>query len=249
MAATGIDIGGHDRGPGWRNAVRRRSGARILRRPSWTVEAIGRRVRLYGSRSDRPSAVRAAFAMMQGVRRRPTPGAAATSHDRPLRRRRRHARQRPAGRAAAPAHHRRGHRAAAPAGAGQAARGRVRRRAGALDDPVGTARRGQDDDRAADGRRLQRRFRRAVGGALGREGDPRRRRPRRDDARAVGPRNDPVRRRGAPLQQEPAGRVPAARRVGAVHLRRRDHREPVVRGELGAAVARRRLRAGAARRR
>ena len=35
-----------------------------------------------------------------------------------------------------------------------------------------------------------------------------------------------------------AGRVPAARRVGPVHLHRRDHREPVVRGQLGAAVAR-----------
>jgi cell division septum initiation protein DivIVA len=49
--------------------------------------------------------------------------------------------------------------------------------------------------------------------------------------------HDRLRRRGAPLQQGAAGRLPAARRVGPVHLHRRDHREPVVRGERGAAVA------------
>jgi putative ATPase len=47
-----------------------------------------------------------------------------------------------------------------------------------------------------------------------------------------------LRRRGAPLQQGAAGRLPAARRIGPVHLHRRDHREPVVRGQLRAAVAR-----------
>ena len=58
--------------------------------------------------------------------------------------------------------------------------------------------------------------------------------------------HDPVRRRGAPLQQGAAGRLPAVRRAGARHLHRRDDREPVVRGEQRAAVARRGLRAGAA---
>jgi outer membrane lipoprotein carrier protein len=40
-------------------------------------------------------------------------------------------------------------------------------------------------------------------------------------------------RRGAPLQQEPAGCLPAACGKRPVHLHRRDHREPVVRGQLG----------------
>ena len=46
------------------------------------------------------------------------------------------------------------------------------------------------------------------------------------------PAHHPVRRRGAPLQQGAAGRLPAVRRARPVHLRRRDHREPVVRGQL-----------------
>ena len=57
-------------------------------------------------------------------------------------------------------------------------------------------------------------------------------------ARPQRPAHGRLRRRGAPLQQGAAGRLPAARRVGPVHLHRRDHREPVVRGQLGAAVAR-----------
>jgi putative ATPase len=40
------------------------------------------------------------------------------------------------------------------------------------------------------------------------------------------PAHHRVRGRGAPLQQEPAGRLLAARGVGPVHLHRRDHREP-----------------------
>ena len=56
--------------------------------------------------------------------------------------------------------------------------------------------------------------------------------------RAVRPAHDPLRRRGASLQQGAAGRVPAVRRAGPDHLRRRDHREPVVRGEQRAAFAR-----------
>ena len=65
-------------------------------------------------------------------------------------------------------------------------------------------------------------------------------------ARAVRPPHHPVRRRGAPFQQGAAGRLPAVRRAGPDHLRRRDDREPVVRGERRAAFARRGLRAGAA---
>ena len=40
-----------------------------------------------------------------------------------------------------------------------------------------------------------------------------------------------VRGRGAPLQQGAAGCVPAARGVGPLHVHRRHHRKPVVRGE------------------
>ena len=61
--------------------------------------------------------------------------------------------------------------------------------------------------------------------------------------RAAGRAHDPVRRRGAPLQQGAAGCVPALRRAGPGHLHRRDHREPVVRSEHRAAVARRGVRA------
>jgi hypothetical protein len=68
---------------------------------------------------------------------------------------------------------------------------------------------------------------------------------RRACARRARPAHDPLRRRGAPLQQGAAGRLPALRGEGAVHLHRRHHREPLVRGELGAALARDRLRARA----
>ncbi len=59
--------------------------------------------------------------------------------------------------------------------------------------------------------------------------------------------HDPVRRRDPSLQQGAAGRVPAARRSGRHRADRRDDREPVVRGELGAALAVEGLRAQAAR--
>ena len=65
----------------------------------------------------------------------------------------------------------------------------------------------------------------------------------RGGARAVGAAHDPLRRRSAPLQQGAAGCVPAVRRARPAHLHRRHHREPVVRGEQRAAVARRGLRA------
>ncbi len=74
--------------------------------------------------------------------------------------------------------------------------------------------------------------------------------PRRSRARrAAGAPHHRVRRRSAPLQQGAARRVLAARRVGPVHLHRRDHREPVVRSQFGVAVARGRLCAAAADRR
>ena len=122
-------------------------------------------------------------------------------------------------------------------GAGQAAARGLRVGAAAFDDPVGPAGRGQDHAGAADGRGGGGRLRRAVGRAGRRQGHPRRGRagPGRAPRR---PRHHGLRRRGAPLQQGAAGRLPAACGIGAVHLHRRDHREPVLRGQLGAAVAR-----------
>ena len=58
--------------------------------------------------------------------------------------------------------------------------------------------------------------------------------------RQRGRRTDPLRRRDPPLQQGPAGRLPAARRSRRHRAHRRHDGEPVVRGERGAAVARRR---------
>ena len=58
-----------------------------------------------------------------------------------------------------------------------------------------------------------------------------------------GERHDPVPGRDPPLQQGTAGHPAARRRGGAGHARGRDHREPLLRGELGAAVALPRLRA------
>ena len=49
------------------------------------------------------------------------------------------------------------------------------------------------------------------------------------------PAHDPVPRRDPPLQQGPAGRAPARGRVGARDPDRRDHGEPVLRGQLRAA--------------
>ena len=63
------------------------------------------------------------------------------------------------------------------------------------------------------------------------------------------PPHGPVHRRDPPLQQGAAGRAPAARRGRHDHADRRDDREPVLRGELGAPVAPARVAARAAHRR
>ena len=56
-------------------------------------------------------------------------------------------------------------------------------------------------------------------------------------ARAARPGHDPVPRRGPPLQQGPAGRAAAVGRGRPARADRRDHREPVLRGQPAAAVA------------
>ena len=58
--------------------------------------------------------------------------------------------------------------------------------------------------------------------------------------------HDPVPRRDPPLQQGAAGRAPARHRGGPRHPDRRDDREPVLRAQLGAALAHAALRARAA---
>jgi energy-coupling factor transporter ATP-binding protein EcfA2 len=58
------------------------------------------------------------------------------------------------------------------------------------------------------------------------------------------PPHGAVRGRGAPLQQGAAGCVPAAHRARQHPVRRRDHRESLVRTEFGVAVALPRARAG-----
>ena len=64
---------------------------------------------------------------------------------------------------------------------------------------------------------------------------------RQGDRRA----DDLLPRRDPPLQQGPAGRAAARRRGGPRDPDRRDDREPVLRGQLGAALARPGLRAAA----
>ena len=84
---------------------------------------------------------------------------------------------------------------------------------------------------------------------VGHQGDPRGDGRGGAARRRHGPAHDPVHRRDPSLQQGAAGRLPAARRSRRHRADRRDHREPVVRGELGAAVALEGLRAEGARHR
>jgi hypothetical protein len=142
------------------------------------------------------------------------------------------------------AHAGRGRRAEAPARAGQAAARRLRVRQAAFDDPVGAARLGQDHARAPDGAGLRSGVHRALGGALGREGHPRRRaRPSRRWRRAGAARSSSSTRCTASTRRSRTPSCPSS--SGPVHLRRRDHREPFVRSEFGVAVAGDGVRAGA----
>ena len=108
---------------------------------------------------------------------------------------------------------------------------------------VGSARDRQDEPRAAARGRGRRPFHDACRRscrASSRSGRHRRGAGTADPARHP---DDPVPRRDPPLQQGPAGRAAAARRGRHGHAHRRDDREPVLRGELGAAVADARLAA------
>ena len=69
----------------------------------------------------------------------------------------------------------------------------------------------------------------------------------RERRRANGRADGPLPRRDPPLQQGPAGRAAAGGRGRAADPDRRDHREPLLRGQLGADLALPGLRAAAAR--
>ena len=132
---------------------------------------------------------------------------------------------------------RRSRGAGAPDRAGRRADAHARRAEPRLDDLLGPAGLRQDHGRAADRQAGQRRIRPGLG-------DPLRRRGTEEDFRdgAGAPRRRPrdaaVRRRDPSLQPRPAGFVSARHGGRLDHADRRDDREPVVRAQRGAAVAR-----------
>src|SRR4051794_14244843 len=163
---------------------------------------------------------------------------------------RRRARRRSARRADAAADARRVRGAGAPPRGRLRAARRARVRAAALDDPLRAARHRQDDARAARRRARRRGLRGGLGGQRRSRRGPRRHRPSAGAARwSARPRDDLLPRRDPPLQQGAAGRAAARGRGRARHADRRDDREPVLRGQLRAALARPGLRAALARRR
>ncbi len=118
-----------------------------------------------------------------------------------------------------------------------------------LDGALRAARERQDHarppGRGARGRRLRGGLRREAGRPEVRAVIERADAPPADERRADAllPRRDP------PLQQGPAGRPAPRGRGGPRHADRGDHREPLLRGQLRAALARAGLRAPRARRR
>ncbi len=135
----------------------------------------------------------------------------------------------------------------ASAGRGRAAAPRARIGPSAFDDLVGAAGHRQNHLGAPGGQRRAGGVHRALGGAGRHQGHPRRRGAGAGAARHA--RHRAVPGRGASLQQVAAGHLPALRRGRHADLRRRHHREPVLRGQQRAAVAGARVRAEVARRR
>ena len=139
--------------------------------------------------------------------------------------------------AAAAAEPRRSRGAGASDRPGRRADAHARRAEARLDDLLGPAGLRQDDGGAADRQAGQGRVRPGLG-------DPFRRRRAEEDLRdgAGAPRRRPrdaaVRRRDPSLQPRPAGFVSARDGGRLDHADRRDDREPVVRAQRGAAVAR-----------
>ena len=131
---------------------------------------------------------------------------------------------------------------------GRPLRQRDRARSPAVDHPVGPARHRQDDAGARSSRGVTRARFVAFSAVLSGIKEIRAVMAEAEEiAAAARPAHDSLRRRDPPLQQGAAGRVPAARRSRRHRAHRRDDGEPVVRGELGAAVAVEGLRPQAAR--
>ena len=153
---------------------------------------------------------------------------------------------RPAGGSHAAAHAGRDDRAGARAWRGVGAAERDRERQAAQRDPLRAARGGEDDagaDRRGGGRRG---LRGGVGGQRRQSRDPRGDRAGAGAAAGQRAADDPLPRRDPPLQQGPAGRAAAGGRGRAPDPDRGDDREPLLRGQLGAALAGPGLRAAAA---
>ena len=106
-----------------------------------------------------------------------------------------------------------------------------------LDDPLGAARVRQDHAGAHHRRRDPLALPPVLRRALGRQGDPGRDRRGPAAAAAAPPPHRPLRGRDPPLQQGPAGRLPAPRRKRPDHPDRRHDRKPLLRGHRAAAVA------------
>ena len=140
----------------------------------------------------------------------------------------------------------RGRRPGAPAGRGLGAARRHRAGPAALDDPLRAAGLGQDDAGPDRGRGGPRR----AGGAAARSrpgrAEVRNVLERAQHRRAAGRADGVLPRRDPPLQQGPAGRAAARGRGGPRHAHRRHDGEPLLRGQLGAALALPDLRAAPA---
>ena len=125
-----------------------------------------------------------------------------------------------------------------------------RARSPRLAAPVGSARHRQDQPRPPARRRDRRPLRDAVCAVMAGVADVRALIAEAQDRIALAwHAHRPLPRRDPSLQQGPAGRPPAPRRGRHDHAGRRDDREPVLRGQLGAPVADAGLAAGAADRR
>ena len=146
----------------------------------------------------------------------------------------------------APSERRRARRPGASAGRRVDAAHGDRDRRAALDGPLRAA--GDRQDHAREDRRLRRP--RGLRGGVGGERWPRRGtgddRARHRAPAGHRPANDLLPRRDPPLQQGPAGRAAAGGGGGARDPDRGDHREPVLRGQLGPPQPRPDLRAAAA---
>ena len=131
---------------------------------------------------------------------------------------------------------RRGGGPVAPDRAGQGPALHDRGRPHALDDLLGASRGRQNHPGARDRPPHPRLVHRFFHGDQRHQGDPRGHEAGRR-AGVHGQAHDRLRRRDSPLQQGPAGRVPSLRREGINHPHRRDHREPVLRGQQRPPVA------------